>query len=143
MTKLSGLTFIPLPLPSRRDPITARRNKLIVRLRQQRSLADDPNFVIRAQKWIPDENGVKHLEDRQKRVRPWWTTDAAGAVVLSVRYGPRQLEFQKGKSAIAVGTKDKLSAVIDTLIAAVSAGELDAQLEQVGTDAQFKKKRAS
>lgn len=143
MTKLSALTFIPLQKSAGRDPITARRNKLIVRLQQQRSLANDPHFVIATQKWIPDENGVKHLEDRQKRVRPWWTTDAAGAVVLSVRYGPRSLEFQKGKSAIAVGAKDKLSGVIDTLIAAVSAGELDAQLELVGTDAQFKRKRAS
>ncbi len=39
-------------------------------------------------------------------------------------------EFDKGKSAIAVPSLDKLPTVIDTLIAAVRNGELDEQLVQ-------------
>jgi hypothetical protein len=46
-----------------------------------------------------------------------------GGHVHQVRARP--IEFEKGKAGIAVGSKDKLSAVIDTLIAAVRAGELD------------------
>ena len=39
------------------------------------------------------------------------------------------IEFEKGKTTIVVSSLDKLAAVIDTLIAAVKAGELDGQLE--------------
>jgi hypothetical protein len=51
--------------------------------------------------------------------RPLWT----GGHVHQVRARP--IEFEKGKAGIAVGSRDKLPAVIDTLIAAVRAGELD------------------
>jgi hypothetical protein len=35
------------------------------------------------------------------------------------------LEFEKGKTRIAVGAPERLEGVIDTLIAATRAGELD------------------
>ena len=41
---------------------------------------------------------------------------------MSVKFGARPIEFEKGKASIV---EDKLPAVIDTLIAAVRAGELD------------------
>ena len=46
-----------------------------------------------------------------------------------IRSGWKPVEFDKGKSAIAVPSLDKLPAVIDTLIAAVRSGELDEQLK--------------
>jgi hypothetical protein len=52
-------------------------------------------------------------------VRLWWKTDAAGQVVMSIKFGARPIEFEKGKAGIAVGSKDKLLSVIDTLIVAV------------------------
>ena len=39
-----------------------------------------------------------------------------------------EMPFEKGKAAIAVGSLDKLPGVIDALIKAVRAGELDEQL---------------
>jgi hypothetical protein len=39
---------------------------------------------------------------------------------MSVKFGAKPVEFEKGKAAIAVGSKDKLPAVIDALIAAVT-----------------------
>jgi hypothetical protein len=44
---------------------------------------------------------------------------------MSVKFGAKPIEFEKGKAGIVVPSKDKLPAVIDTLIAAVRAGELD------------------
>ena len=44
---------------------------------------------------------------------------------MSIKFGARPIEFEKGKAGIAVGSRDKLPTVIDTLIAAVRAGELD------------------
>ena len=63
-----------------------------------------------------------------RNVRPWWQTDVTGATVFTVRYGFRPIEFEKGKAGIAVPSKEKLVNVIQTIIAAVRAGELDALL---------------
>jgi len=47
---------------------------------------------------------------------------------LTVRYGAKLIEFEKGKAAIAVGDKTNLVTVIDAVIAAVNGGELDAAI---------------
>ena len=73
--------------------------------------------------------------EQMKPLRPNWRTDSKGAVVLTVRYGFKTIEFEKGKAGIAVPSRDKLIGVIDTLIAAVRAGELDGILERHGKPA--------
>ena len=37
----------------------------------------------------------------------------------------KSLKFEKGKAGIVVGSKEKLPALIDALVAAVRSGELD------------------
>jgi hypothetical protein len=44
---------------------------------------------------------------------------------MSIKFGAKPIEFEKGKAGIVIPSKDKLPTVIDTLIAAVRAGELD------------------
>jgi len=44
---------------------------------------------------------------------------------MSIKFGAKPIEFEKGKAGIAVASKDKLPAVIDALINAARAGELD------------------
>src|ERR1019366_4504913 len=147
MTSLiKSLTLTALPKLSAADPIIQRRNKLIVRLQQQIALVQDPNFTLTRQKWIADEQGVKQLRELRKKVRPWWRTDPTGAVVLTVRYGARVIEFAPGKAAIAVGKKEKLIPTIETVIAAVEAGEFDEMIstQMKKSSAQFVKgKRAA
>ena len=145
MTQLKALTFTSLPKLTSGDPIIQRRNKLIVRLQQQIALVQDPQFTLTRQKWIADENGIKQLRELKKRVRAWWRTDPTGAVVLTVRYGAKPIEFEKGKAGIAVGKKDRLIPTIETVIAAVEAGELDSVLGQMSkSSSQFVKgKRAA
>jgi hypothetical protein len=144
MTQLKSLTFTVLPRLAAADPVIARRNKLITRLQQQIALIQNPNFVLTHQRWIADEHGVKQLRDQKTRVRAWWRTDATGAVVLTVRYGAKVIEFEKGKAAIAVGKKDKLIPTIETVIAAVQAGEMDSILAQMSKASVISKgKRAA
>jgi len=50
---------------------------------------------------------------------------------MTIKVGSKRIEFEKGKAAIAVGTLEKLPGVIDALIKAVRAGELDEQLKQL------------
>jgi hypothetical protein len=77
-------------------------------------------------------------------VRAWWRTDIAGNVVLTVRYGAKPIEFEKGKAAIAVGKKERLVPTLETVIAGVEAGLLDEILAQMSkTAVMTKAKRAA
>ena len=107
------------------DPVVLPRAKLLTQLQQQRSLASDPMFVMTTQRWCKGDDGEKRLVERQKRVKRWWYVDVMGQCFLSINYGSKRLELDKGKTAIAVGGKDNLVPTIDALIAAVEAGELD------------------
>jgi hypothetical protein len=63
---------------------------------------------------------------------------------MSMKFGSKPIEFEKGKAGIVVGTKEKLPAVIDALIAAVRAGELDDMFSQAAkTSAVGKSKKAA
>ena len=78
------------------------------------------------QRRVKSEDGSRRLVESQRSVRPWWRMDVTGAIVLTVRYG--FIEFEKGKAGIAVPSNEKLVSVIQTMIAAVRAGELDEML---------------
>ena len=80
-------------------------------------------------RWVKVD-GEKQPVEKQQRVSPWWKTDLSGHYVLTVKFGSKPVEFEKGKAGVIVQSKDKLSAVVDTLIAAVRAGELDEHLNQ-------------
>ncbi len=79
-------------------------------------------------RWVKGTDGTKQLVETKRPIKPWWRTDVTGATVLTVRYGFKSIEFEKGKAGVAVPSKEKLASVIDTMIAAVRAGELDAML---------------
>jgi hypothetical protein len=88
--------------------------------------------VIR--RWKRSEDGPKVPVDLHRQIRPWWRTDGTGNLVLVLRSGLKTLELEKGKPAVVVGPPERLVGVIETLVAATKAGELDAALE-VATDA--------
>jgi hypothetical protein len=67
------------------------------------------------------------------------TTDPVGQVVMSIKFGARPIEFEKGKAGIVVPSRDKLPAVIDTLISAVRAGELFSQAAKTGSIGKARK----
>ena len=129
MKVLKSLTFGVMSRGSQ-NPVLARRAKLVHRLEQQKRLAQDANFVVTVSKWLRNDAGSKELVQLQKRVRPWWREDVLGTVGLTVRYGAKAIEFEKGKSSIIVPNKDELVATLDTVISAVRAGELDEHLAQ-------------
>lgn len=128
MSLLKSLNFAAVPKNISKDPTTNRRHKLIVQLEQQRELAANPSYVVARQKWVTQENGSKTLINVPKRVKRWWSIDAAGNCFFVVRYGSKVLALQEGKAAI-VCTKDTLSNVIQTLIDAVAAGEMDTLID--------------
>ena len=92
----------------------------------------DPSYVLTVQRRVKSEEGTRRLVETQRLVCPWWRTDVTGAIILTVRYGFKHIEFEKGKAGIAVPAKEKLVSVIETMIAAVRAGELDEMLARQG-----------
>ena len=51
-----------------------------------------------------------------------------------MRVGWKLIEFEKGKAGIVAGSMERLPEVIDVLIGAVRAGELDPMLATAGDD---------
>jgi hypothetical protein len=123
MPVLKSLAFTAMPKTAN-DPVHIRRAKFIMKLEEQKLLLSDPTHIRTVQRWV-EVDGQKQLVARRQRVRPWWKVDPTGQIVMSIKFGAKPIEFEKGKAGIAVPSKDKLPAVIDTLIAAIRAGELD------------------
>jgi len=128
MNHLKSLAFVMLPMAIH-DPRINRREKLIARLEEQRKLAKDPSYAPTIKQWKKAPDGTRTLTERQVRLKPWWKQDADGKVYLTVRAGLHAIEFEKGKTAISIGSLDRLDGVLATLLAATSAGELDGFLE--------------
>lgn len=74
-------------------------------------------------------SGERKCIEMPKRVKPWWFADDSGKLCLVVKYGTKPLELAKGKVAIELAAQTHLIPALETLKAAVSAGELDAQIE--------------
>jgi hypothetical protein len=126
MNALKSLTFTTLPKVGA-NPTMDRRANIIDRLEEQKRLVNDPSYVRTVRTWVK-KDGQRTPVDKQQRVLPWWRVTANGSYVFFVRSGWKPIEFEKGKSAIAVPSLDKVPTVIDILITAVRNGELDEQL---------------
>jgi hypothetical protein len=140
MPVLKSLSFTAIPKTGN-DPVQARRVKFVTKLEEeQKLLLKDPNHVRTVQRWVKVD-GERQSTTKQQAVRPWWKTDPAGQVVMSIKFGARPIEFEKGKAGIVVPSRDKLPAVIDTLISAVRAGELDDLFSQAAKTGSIGKAR--
>jgi hypothetical protein len=138
MTSLKSLTFTTLP-KSTVNPTLDRRTKIIARLEEQKALMRDSGYMRTVRAWGKNDSGEKAMIEKKQRVLPWWSAQPNGSCVFFVRAGWKPVEFEKGKSAIAVPSIDKLPSVIDTVIAAVRAGELDDQLAHASAQAAPKR----
>jgi hypothetical protein len=49
---------------------------------------------------------------------------------MTLKFGSKHIEFEKGKAAVVVRPVEKLPGVTDSLIKAVRAGELDGHLSE-------------
>jgi hypothetical protein len=122
------------------SPLLIRRAKLIRRLEEQKALFANPAYVAVEQRWETDTEGRKEPVERKRKVRRWWREDITGNVLLTVKYGQKTIEFEKGKAAIALPAKENVPEVLDILISAVRAGELDEQLNTMSKVRPIKRK---
>ena len=124
---------------SRAQPdVVKRRNKLLQKLTEQRELAaaleQGQHYAPKRLRSLRDaDTGTRVVKEVAVRIKPWFWTGEKGECLLAINYGSKQIELQKGKTAIDVGTADNLVCVLETVITAVKSGELDVQIEAAST----------
>ncbi|NIF55567.1 DUF6641 family protein [Burkholderia sp. Ax-1724] len=136
MSAIANLKIVAAKRPGALPQIVQRRNRLIAQIWEQTELAKaqqaGTSFAPTKFRSVKNaETGERRNVEVPKRVRAWWWTAENGRVHMVVKYGAKTLELAKGKQAIEVGTLDELIPTLDTLKTAVTAGELDTQIEAV------------
>jgi len=114
--------------------VVKRRNKLLQKLAEQRDLAaalqEGQHYAPKRLRSLRDaDTGARVVKEVAVRIKPWFWTGEKGECLLAINYGSKQIELQKGKTAIDVGDAANLVTVLETVITAVKSGELDVQIE--------------
>ena len=133
MASLKTLTFKTIERNRRESEITARRQKLIVKLEEQQKVLEHhikgERYVVTGPKWMQNNHGARVLVQKQHIIRSWFF-ERDGGYYLQVKYGTRILSVDGVHNAIFVEAMSDLSGVLSELMAATEAGKLDAAIAQ-------------
>lgn len=147
MTALANLKLVAAKKPAQLSPVVQRRNKVAKRIAEQIALAtakqDGKSYAPTKQRTVKDaETGESKSISVPKRIKEWWFVTTDNKLCVSLRYGAKVVSLgAKGATAVELAAPDQLVPTLETLKAAVEAGELDAALEAVSAKvkAGFKK----
>lgn len=133
MTVLAKLNFKSVTRSTARDPVIARREKLVASLQEQQlvhaaALKGEDHRVERS-KWMTNEQGERVLVKTHRRVRPWFFEQERGWYV-QCRYGARVIAADGTNNAVFVKSLKDVGDVLAVLLSATKAGELDAAIAQ-------------
>ena len=146
MTHLAKLTFKTVTKSATRDPVVARRDKLILALREQKSVVDaavrGEDFTVERSKWMTNAEGERVPVKTRRRIRPWFFEQDGGWYV-QCRYGARVIAADGKNNAVFAKSLKDVDTVLDALIAATSAGELDAAISAAADRKSTKAKAAN
>ena len=103
MTHLTKLTFKTVDRSAKRDPITARRDKFVAGLKEQKlvhaaTLKKEEHLVER-DKWMTNDTGERVLVKTHRRIRPWFFEQDGGWYV-QCRYGARVIAADGTNNAV-------------------------------------------
>jgi hypothetical protein len=128
MSVLAKLNLKTVQRVIQKDPVIARRDKLLAGIAEQKLVLDammhGEQFEMAVKRWRENEAGERVLVDVNKRVRAWFFQQDNGWYV-QCRYGSRVLSISGKSNAVFVNKLDEVAAVLDAFGAAASTGELD------------------
>jgi hypothetical protein len=131
MTALAKLNFKSVTKTTARDPVIARREKLVAGLKEQKlvyaAALKGEDHRIQKSKWISNEQGERVVVKTHRRVRPWFFAQDEGWYV-QCRYGARVIAADGTNNAVFVNSLKDVGAVLDVFLAAALSGELDAAI---------------
>jgi hypothetical protein len=144
MSYLASLKLVVSNRSVQLPPVQYRRIKFIKKLREQidcvKARIEGRDYLITMQRSVKNpDTGTRQYVQVPYRVRPWWYADADGKPILELRYGSKRIELDKGKTGIEVDSLEKLTEVLEGLVDAVNAGELDSNLEKTARTLRPKK----
>jgi hypothetical protein len=130
MTILNKFNLVVSKRVANTNPIFAKRNKLLAKLDEQIELATAKNegrayLPTKLKTYINNETGEKKVIETTKRVKEWYWLNADGKIILTVKYGSKTLELNKGKNAIELDNESEVINTYKLLKEAVTNGELD------------------
>jgi hypothetical protein len=138
MAILAKCSFVAAGPVLTKDPVEARRSKLVAKLEEQIKVAEaaleGKQYFTQRHTWKETSEDTKTKITKDVLVRSWFYEEMSGWVI-TVKWGSQSLELAKGKKAISIAGKDKLIETINLLIQACKAGELDASIAAVATKA--------
>ena len=133
MASLKTLTFKTIERNRRESEITARRQKIIVKLEEQQKVLvyriKGERYAVTRPKWMQNDRGERVLVQKQHIIRPWFF-GRDGGYYLQVKYGTRVLSVDGVHNAIFVSALTELTELLSELISATQAGELDGAIAQ-------------
>jgi len=134
MTHLTKLTFKTVDRSSTRDPIIARRDKLIAGLKEQKlvhaAALKKEDHLVERNKWMTNDTGERVLVKTHRRIRPW-LFEQDGGWYVQCRYGARVITANGTNNAVFVNSLADVLGVLDAFLNAAAVGELDAAITQV------------
>ena len=134
MTHLAKLTFKTVDRSTKRDPIIARRDKLVAGLKGQKlvhaAALRKQDHRVERHKWMTNEQGERVAVKAMRTVRPWFFAQDSGWYV-QCRYGARGIAADGTNNAGFVKSLDEVAAVLDAFLNAAAAGELDGAITKV------------
>lgn len=133
MTHLAKLTFKSVTRNTLRDPVTARRDKLVAGLKEQQlvhaAAMNGEDYRVERHKWMNNEQGERVAVKTHRRVRPWFFEQDGGWYV-QCRYGARVIAADGTNSAVFVKSLKDVGPVLAVFLDAAKAGELDKAIAQ-------------
>ena len=131
MATLKTFTFKSIERNRCESEITARRQKLIVKLEEQQKVLEHhvkgEQYTVNRPKWMQNTHGERVVVQKQHMIPPWFF-ERDGGYYLQVKYGTRLLSVDGVHNAIFVEAISDLKGVLTELIKATEAGELDAAI---------------
>lgn len=131
MNALAKLNFKTVTKTNTRDPVIARRDKLVAGLKEQKlvyaAALEGKDHRVERHKWMNNELGERVLVKAHRRVRPWFFEQDGGWYV-QCRYGARILAVDGTNNAVFVKVLKEVEPVLEAFIAAASSGELDSAI---------------
>lgn len=128
MSVIAKLNLKTVQRNTAKDPVTARRDKLVAGIEEQQRVLDaalrGEAYTVRVTRKVKNADGERVEQATEKRARAWHFEQDNGWYV-QCRYGARVLYLNGKSNAVWVATLKEVAEVLADFKAAALAGELD------------------
>ncbi|NRP25216.1 hypothetical protein XMM379_001910 [Aliiroseovarius sp. xm-m-379] len=128
MSVLAKLNLKTVQRNTAKDPIVARRDKLIAGIDEQQRVLEaalrGETYTVRVTRKVTNAEGERVEQAAEKRARAWYFEQDNGWYV-QCRYGARVLHLNGKSNAVWVATLKEVADVLAAFKAAAESGELD------------------